>query len=351
MTTTEPVWEDDDPFAGWELPASPAWLPAAGRAVREAVVASRVEAEAVAQPAAAAGGGGHGTPDAAEAGPADHLTKKSAAAPTAVRPPDGPSPAAPPLAVPEQPAPVPRPGATAQEFSDVDEPEENWGFVPLGITDPEAAHAAEPRYAHVEPDEFGEASAVFADDAPASPDGGGLPGQHWFEDDSRRRPLPLIALGASLLVLAVVLVFIVVGGGGGGNKSPAPGSSGPSLASQAMPTGAVGARPVPSEQLSELTPQDVAVGAFDGELQVTWDPPRSPQAVSGYFVVAQTPSGSVEERRLLEKDSLTVVFDDPKLCVVVTTVVSTLEGLQLARGELVCPTPVRTATRTPPHAT
>ncbi|WTW98835.1 hypothetical protein OG216_38275 [Streptomycetaceae bacterium NBC_01309] len=245
------------------------------------------------------------------------------------------------------------PPESADPEEDSEDPEdsedsEDWGFVPLGVADPEAASVDEPRYSYSDPDEPADSSGAFAYDRPFPGNGGsggGLPGQHWFEDDKRRRPLPFIALGASLVVLVVVIALIVAANGGGGSKPAAKPPSGPSLASQAMPTEAVGARPVPSEQAAELHPQAVAVGVFGGELQVTWDPPRSPQAVSGYFVVAQTTEGRVEERRLVEKGTeLTVVFDDADLCVVVTTVVSTLDGLQLARGDLVCP-PAPTTTR------
>lgn len=367
MTTTEPVWESNDPYAGWELPVPPPWLPDAGDAVRGAANAS-----------AAAGGmaTAHAETEVPPEGDGDAgpvlLTKEPpnpspapAAAPVAPAPapvssaalperPSVPPPSGPPApTTPAEPSRPPGPlepsgPPESAEPEEDSEDSEDWGFVPLGVADPEAASVDEPRYSYSDPDEPAHSSGEFAYDRPfvgSGGSGGGLPGQHWFEDDTRRRPLPLIALGASLVVLVVVIALIVASNGGGGGKPAAKPPSGPSLASQAMPTEAVGARPVPSEQAAELRPQAVAVGVFGGELQVTWDPPRSPQAVSGYFVVAQTTEGRVEERRLVEKGTeLTVVFDDADLCVVVTTVVSTLDGLQLARGDLVCP-PAPTTTR------
>lgn len=261
-----------------------------------------------------------------------------------------PAPDPPVAAAPVATGPAPRrSGPPPTDFG----PDE-WEIVPLAIPDPDDPGAedgapesdvppgGEPDYAYPEETE--------EPDAPATPqwalptEEAPLPGQHWFDDDTPRRPpLVFFAAGGALIVLITVIVVILMFGGkeskGGEAGGDRPGSGAASLASpQPLPTGAVGARPVPAEQLPGLRPQAVVVAVFEGQLKVSWDPPVSAQQVSGYFVVTQTREGRVEERRLVEPGSgLSEVFDGGDLCAVVTTVVSTNEGLQLARGELVCP--------------
>lgn len=322
MTTTEPDWTRDDPYAGQKLPAPPAWLPEAG----DAVLAGADEAgeQRAGEDAAA-----ESEPSSAAVEPivsAPDLTKRQSAA-----------------RVPEVPAPPVPPSPPSIDATDSRDDAQSWDYVPLGIADVEGADTpGEPHYVH--PEAVAQPPTVAEQpDAPL-----GLPGQHWFDEGPKDRPWHLIALAGALVVLIVVIaVIFVTGGDGGAGKTAARNSPASALPPQAMPTEAVAARPVPADRLDALRPQAVAVGVFDGRLQVTWDPPRSPEAVSGYFVIAQTPgTGQVEERRLVERDGdLTVILDVTDVCVVVTTVVSSPEGLQLARGELVCPPPPPTTRR------
>lgn len=329
MTSTNRDWSADDPYADRDLPEPPTWLPDAGHAVRAAMSAS-------------------GRPDHDDVRGTGESTGEGAGS-AAAEPPDtsGDQVDEPSL---EKRSDSRADAQTESPFgADADERSDQWAFVPLGIMDPEAAgsgddpgerHAAAASGPEMEPlysyDEF--VSAPEPEPDGPTIHGPGLPGQYRFEDDTRERPWALIALAGALAVLIAVIVVIFMNSGDGGNKPKAKPSSGAPLAPQAMPSGAVGARPVPADKLPALRPQSVAVGTFAGELQVTWDPPQTPEAVSGYFVVTQTVDGEVDERVLIEKNSeLTAVFDNPKLCVVVTTVVGTPEGLQLARGDLVCP--------------
>ncbi|UGQ09033.1 hypothetical protein LO772_18865 [Yinghuangia sp. ASG 101] len=303
MTTTERDWTGDDPYAGQKLPEPPAWLPGAGDAIFAPVGATAAEEprtgdapappSAVAQPAAS-------VPD---------LTKR-------------------------QPKP-PAPGvATDPDTADSEDDADSWAYVPLDVADDEAPPQREPHYVNPE---IVEPPAPVAEPLDTAP---GLPGQHWFDEGPKDRPWHLIALAGALVVVIVVsAVIFLAGGDGGKDKTTARLPPASSLPPQAMPSEAVAARPVPADRLDALRPQAVAVGVFDGRLQVTWDPPRSPEDVSGYFVIAQTPgTGQVEQRRLIERDGdLTAILDDTDVCVVVTTVVSSPEGLQLARGDLVCP--------------
>ncbi|MEU8132475.1 hypothetical protein [Streptodolium elevatio] len=153
--------------------------------------------------------------------------------------------------------------------------------------------------------------------------------------------------GLVVLLFAILAAFVFLGGDGTGGEEAAPPQDPKqeTPSSPPPPTGPVGARPVPPEKLPDLAPQSVAVGVFEDQLQVSWSPPRDAASVSGYFVIVQTSDGRVEEQRLVERDAdLTVVFDDASLCAVVTTIVGTPAGLQLARGELVCPRPTPTPT-------
>lgn len=320
MTTTERDWTRDDPYAGQKLPAPPAWLPGAAEAIYAAVDSAeeqtpRGDAEVASAVAAE------------PAAPAPDLTKRQPQAQAAAEVPVPPSP----------------------EEMDSEDDEESWEYVPLNIANAEAVSdpqrdpqreplgdpLREPHYVNPEIIEPPVTAAEPFDTAP------GLPGQHWFDEGPKDRPWHLIAMAGALVVLIVVIAVIFVAGGDGGGQAQTttrnPAAS--SIPPQAMPTEAVAARPVPADQLEALRPQAVAVGTFDGRLQVTWDPPRSPETVSGYFVIAQTPgTGQIEARHLIERDSeLTMVLDDTDVCVVVTTIVSSPEGLQLARGDLVCP--------------
>ncbi|WP_436772198.1 hypothetical protein [Yinghuangia sp. YIM S09857] len=237
------------------------------------------------------------------------------------------------------------PADADDEDDEDDEDDRPWTFVGLGIPDPDAASGGDgPEYTY--PGGVGAAGLVPGGAAPFPDDGPTLPGQHWFEDDTRRRPWAFIALGVSLLVLVGVIVAIVVGRGGGkGSETSKRPTESTTLPVQAMPSEPANMRPVPTDLLSALAPRDVAATVFDGELMVAWSPPRSAEAVSGYLVTVQTPDGRVEGDPLhvARGQDLTAFFDDTDLCVVVTTVVSTAEGgWEVARGELVCPRPPTT---------
>jgi hypothetical protein len=289
--------DTDDPYEGGALPVPPEWLPEASEAVSTARESRRAARAAESADSAA-----------------------SAA-----------------------PRPVLDTGGDFDDASGADADDEPWEYIPLGISDPEAPDEA--------PDFAAPTTETPALEAPGYAPPAGLPGQNWFEDDRPRRPWMLIAaVGVSAVLLVVLAVVIDLGGGGSGNKNRAatqqsrasapaqPPASDAATAPEPAQTGPVAARPVPADQLAALRPQSVAVGTYNGQLQVSWDPPRQPQAVSGYFVIAQTPDGHIKDRKLVEKDAdRSVVFDDPSLCAVVTTVVGTPQGLQLARGDLVCP--------------
>ncbi|HSA53456.1 MAG TPA: hypothetical protein VLH10_25510, partial [Yinghuangia sp.] len=252
MTTTERDWTRDDPYAGQELPAPPAWLPDAGEAVRAPVgetVAARGAAAAAVSPTVAS----------SPAPPAPDLTKRQPETP-ASEPPGPPS--EPPVEPPE-------------DETDSEAETDSWGYVPLGISNAEGAEPpAEPHYVNPE---IIEPPLTVAEPPDAAP---GLPGQHWFDEGPKERPWHLIAMAGSLVLLIIVIAVIFVAGGDGGKgSSTAQSPPASALPPQAMPTEAVAARPVPAEELDALRPQAVAVGVFDGQLQVTWDPPRSPGTV------------------------------------------------------------------------
>lgn len=315
--TTEVSDAEDPPYPGRELPLPPAWLPNAA----EAVAAGRLLPTWEGAKRAGEPPPKPSEPPEPPAEPPAEVAADFATVPELV----GVS------ADPDTIGLTPSPPPIVYESAD----DTGWQFVPLGISDPEVAATAADAPA-------AEPSGGVATLAPPEVEPGvGLPGQNWFEEERRRPWLLLVAGGVLVLALVVLVVAFLASGSEkhtGGTSQP-PASAAPP-ADTVPPGAAVGARPVPPEQLPALAPQAVAVGVFDGQLQVTWDPPREPDAVSGYFVVAQSPDGAVQERRLIARDAnLSVVFGEDAQCAVVTTVVSTPAGLQLARGDLVCASP------------
>lgn len=332
MTASARDWDAEDPYAGQACPSAPPWLPDAADLL------------AVRRPAA------RGDAAAARAG-TEHPTAERPEPPADGRSPWG----QPPLPMPDTgpdagrtrplpAAPVPPPPPVPLLPESAEDPAATWEYVPLGL-DPDGDNL---EGLHNGVDLGKPPSGVLP--AGTSPSGilpagapphdatepAGLPGQVWFEDDRDRRPWFLIAVGAGLVVLLAVIVtaFLVLGGDAGGNGQARP--SGP--ASPPPATGPVGARPVAADRVPALAPQNVAVGTFGDQLQVTWSPPREAGSASGYFVVSQNRDGNIVERKLVASDAdLSVVFDDASLCAVVTTIVSEPGGLQLARGGLVCP--------------
>ncbi|MGW0661932.1 hypothetical protein [Streptodolium elevatio] len=139
---------------------------------------------------------------------------------------------------------------------------------------------------------------------------------------------PIALLSAAVVFVGVAGTYVMLG-----SEEEEPPPPPPSAAPQP-------ATPISPEELAAHQARSVAVKTAEGRLQVTWKVPDLPEDVVGYAVVAQTPTGELLDRKLVDPDELVAVFTDraalPGTCAVVTTLVRAAPSLMLAKGNAVC---------------
>lgn len=181
---------------------------------------------------------------------------------------------------------------------------------------------------------YDEDEPAFADAEPAA-----APQEFaWTFDDGveevRTRPSPGrgLVLGIAVAVISVIgLVAAIVFGTGGTGRKQAPAADPPPSAPPAAP---------PSGPPEAYMPRALALGGFDGRVQVTWQPPERADEVVGFMAVAQSRQGVVLEHQLLPAAQTSAVFASPPMtrdgCVVVATLVRGASGVTPVRAEPVC---------------
>ncbi len=179
---------------------------------------------------------------------------------------------------------------------------------------------------------YGDGGSAYDDEDPTAP-----PRFAWsFGDDVEEvRARPGLGRGMVLwLALAVIsvigLVAALVFGTGGGKKQPQADEPAPSAPPAAPPSG-------PPEA---YMPRSVALGGFDGRVQVTWQAPERADQVVGFMAIAQSRQGVVLEHQLLPAGQTSAVFASPPMtrdgCIVVATLVRGGSGVTPIRTEPVC---------------
>lgn len=156
-----------------------------------------------------------------------------------------------------------------------------------------------------------------------------------FDDVEEVRTRSSVGRGLAWTAVAAVCVAALVAtavlAGGEDKKQPQ---------STAPPPPATAPPPAPPGPVEAYVPRNLALGGFDGRVQVTWQPPERADQVAGFMVIAQSRQGVVLEHRLAPAGDTSAVFTTPPMtrdaCVVVATLVRGESGVSPVRAEPVC---------------
>ena len=154
-----------------------------------------------------------------------------------------------------------------------------------------------------------------------------------------RRPRRRLVVAAAGVLLSAATIGVVLASSDGKPPRGRPGDQATATATSSPGSAA----PVPAGQRASHLARSVRVTRQGENVLVSWKAPRTPETVSGYVIVAQTPAGELQGQQYAMSAQANVVFTMPPAradsCFVVTTLVAADSGVQFARGDPVCPPP------------